>query len=165
MRALQYRTIGSRPELVEVPDPEPGPGQVLLKVTAAGVCHSDEHIMSLPAELYSFGLPLTLGHEGAGEVVALGDGASWREDHGGSGLTDFGVTDHRGPHRVLRESHALASLETERPDPQLREDRVRAPVPDEVELDPTVREREPLASSFAIWRTGDMKRHWLIQSS
>ena len=76
MRALQYRTIGSRPELVEVPDPEPGPGQVLLKVTAAGVCHSDEHIMSLPAELYSFGLPLTLGHEGAGEVVALGDGAT-----------------------------------------------------------------------------------------
>ncbi|MFT3853221.1 MAG: NAD(P)-dependent alcohol dehydrogenase [Ilumatobacteraceae bacterium] len=76
MRALQYRTIGSRPELVEVPDPEPGPGQVLLRVTAAGVCHSDEHVMSMPAEAYTFGLPLTLGHEGAGEVIALGDGAT-----------------------------------------------------------------------------------------
>ena len=76
MRALQYRTIGSRPELVELPDPEPGPGQVLLRVTAAGVCHSDEHVMSMPAEGFPFPLPLTLGHEGAGEVVALGDGAT-----------------------------------------------------------------------------------------
>jgi len=76
MRALQYRTIGARPELVEVPKPAPGAGQVLLRVTAAGVCHSDEHIMAMPAEAYTFGLPLTLGHEGAGEVVALGDGAT-----------------------------------------------------------------------------------------
>ena len=76
MRALQYRTIGSRPELVEVPDPEPRPGEVLLRVTAAGVCHSDEHVMQMPAEHFPFPLPLTLGHEGAGEVVALGDGAT-----------------------------------------------------------------------------------------
>jgi alcohol dehydrogenase, propanol-preferring len=76
MRALQYRTIGSRPELVDDPDPQAGPGQVLLRVTAAGVCHSDEHVMAMPAEQYTFGLPLTLGHEGAGEVVALGEGAT-----------------------------------------------------------------------------------------
>lgn len=59
-----------------MPDAEPGPGQVLLRVTAAGACHSDLHIMSMPAEAYTFGLPLTLGHEGAGEVVALGEGAA-----------------------------------------------------------------------------------------
>ena len=37
MRAVQYRTIGSCPEVVEVPTPEPGPGQVRLRVTAAGL--------------------------------------------------------------------------------------------------------------------------------
>lgn len=79
MKALQYRTIGSRPEVVEVATPVPGPGQVLLKVTAAGVCHSDEFVMSLDAETYqAYGwpLPLTLGHEGAGVVHSLGDGVT-----------------------------------------------------------------------------------------
>lgn len=76
MKALQYREIGSRPVVVEIPDPEIGPGQVLLKVTAAGVCHSDEFIMGLPADQYVYGLPLTLGHEGAGVVEAVGDGVT-----------------------------------------------------------------------------------------
>lgn len=76
MKALQYRTIGSAPEVVEIDTPEPGPGQVLLKVTAAGVCHSDEFIMSLPEEQYVYGLPLTLGHEGAGIVHAVGAGVT-----------------------------------------------------------------------------------------
>ncbi|MFJ4895274.1 NAD(P)-dependent alcohol dehydrogenase [Streptomyces sp. NPDC088788] len=76
MKALQYRTIGAAPEVVTVPDPEPGPGQVLLKVTAAGVCHSDIAVMSWPAESFPYALPLTLGHEGAGTVAALGDGVS-----------------------------------------------------------------------------------------
>ncbi|MFD0687589.1 NAD(P)-dependent alcohol dehydrogenase [Actinomadura fibrosa] len=72
MKAVQYRTIGTAPEVVTVPDPEPGPGEVLLKVTAAGVCHSDIAVMSWPE--VPFPLPLTLGHEGAGTVAALGDG-------------------------------------------------------------------------------------------
>ncbi|MFG3104878.1 NAD(P)-dependent alcohol dehydrogenase [Streptomyces sp. NPDC048182] len=74
MKALQYRTVGAPPEVVTVPDPEPGPGQVLLKVTAAGVCHSDIGVMSRPAEDFPFPLPLTLGHEGVGTVAALGAG-------------------------------------------------------------------------------------------
>jgi propanol-preferring alcohol dehydrogenase len=76
MKALQYRTIGAAPEVVTVPDPEPGPGQVLLKVTAAGVCHSDIAVMSWPAENFPYELPLTLGHEGVGTVAALGAGVS-----------------------------------------------------------------------------------------
>jgi propanol-preferring alcohol dehydrogenase len=76
MRAVQYRTIGSGPEVVEVPTPEPGPGEVRLRVTAAGLCHSDWFVMDLPEEQYAYGLPLTLGHEGAGVVDALGDGVS-----------------------------------------------------------------------------------------
>lgn len=76
MKALQYRTIGAPPEVVTVPDPEPGPGQVLLKVTAAGVCHSDIAVMSWPAEGFPYELPLTLGHEGVGTVAALGAGVT-----------------------------------------------------------------------------------------
>lgn len=71
MRALQYTAIGKPPEIREVSVPEPGPGEVLLKMTAAGVCHSDEYFMSLPAEKFTFELPLTLGHEGAGIVAGL----------------------------------------------------------------------------------------------
>ncbi|QLJ02618.1 NAD(P)-dependent alcohol dehydrogenase [Streptomyces sp. NEAU-sy36] len=76
MKALQYRTVGAAPEVVTVPDPEPGPGQVLLKVTAAGVCHSDIAVMSWPAENFPYPLPLTLGHEGVGTVAALGAGVT-----------------------------------------------------------------------------------------
>ncbi len=77
MKALQYTKVGSHPEVVEIEKPSPGPGQVLLRVTAAGVCHSDEYVMSLSEEDYTaqgYPLPLTLGHEGAGIVEELGEG-------------------------------------------------------------------------------------------
>ncbi|MFB7763256.1 MULTISPECIES: NAD(P)-dependent alcohol dehydrogenase [Streptomyces] len=76
MRAVQYREIGAAPQVVTVPDPEPGPGQVLLKVSAAGVCHSDIAVMEWPAENFPYALPQTLGHEGAGVVAALGEGVT-----------------------------------------------------------------------------------------
>ena len=74
MRAVQYREIGGGPELVEIDVPEPGPGQIRLKVTAAGLCHSDWAVMTRSAEQYEYGLPLTLGHEAAGTVDKLGAG-------------------------------------------------------------------------------------------
>lgn len=74
MKALQYVTIGQPPEIREVERPEPGPGEVLLEVTAAGACHSDEFIMGLSEEEFIFPLPLTLGHEGVGKVAELGSG-------------------------------------------------------------------------------------------
>ncbi|SMH46460.1 alcohol dehydrogenase, propanol-preferring [Rathayibacter oskolensis] len=76
MRAVQYREIGAEPVVVDVDKPTPGPGQVLLRVTAAGLCHSDSFVMGLPEEQYTYGLPLTLGHEGAGVVAELGDGVT-----------------------------------------------------------------------------------------
>jgi propanol-preferring alcohol dehydrogenase len=76
MKALQYVEIGQRPRLVEVAKPTAGPGQIVLQVTAAGACHSDEFVMSLPAEAYTYGLPLTLGHEGAGIVHQIGAGVT-----------------------------------------------------------------------------------------
>ncbi|BAJ74491.1 Zn-dependent alcohol dehydrogenase [Microbacterium testaceum StLB037] len=74
MKAVQYREIGKGPEVVDIEEPHAGPGQVRLKVTAAGLCHSDWFVMDLPEEQYTYGLPLTLGHEGAGVVDELGEG-------------------------------------------------------------------------------------------
>lgn len=52
----------------------PKAGEVLVKLTASGMCHSDEHLVTgdLP-----FALPTIGGHEGAGVVEAVGDGVSW----------------------------------------------------------------------------------------
>jgi NDMA-dependent alcohol dehydrogenase len=52
----------------------PGPGEVLVKLAASGLCHSDEHVVTgdIP-----FDLPLIGGHEGAGVVEAVGADVSW----------------------------------------------------------------------------------------
>lgn len=76
MKAVQYREVGAAPEVVEIPKPAPGPGQVLLQVTAAGLCHSDMFVMGLRSEELMFPLPLTLGHEGVGTVAELGAGVA-----------------------------------------------------------------------------------------
>ncbi|WP_328430963.1 NAD(P)-dependent alcohol dehydrogenase [Streptomyces sp. NBC_00453] len=76
MKAVQYRRVGHVPEVVEVPVPEPGPGQVLLRVTAAGLCHSDLAVMGWPEEQFPYPLPMTLGHEGVGTVAAVGSGVT-----------------------------------------------------------------------------------------
>ncbi len=70
MRAVVY----DRPkhfEVRELPVPEPGRGEVLLKILVAGVCGTDAHL-----HLGEFGptYPLTPGHEFVGEVVAVGEG-------------------------------------------------------------------------------------------
>ena len=75
MRAFQLVQAQQPPELREVPVPEPGPGQVLVKVGGAGACHSDLHLMKAPSELLGR-LPFTLGHENAGWVEKLGPGAT-----------------------------------------------------------------------------------------
>jgi alcohol dehydrogenase, propanol-preferring len=75
MRALQLTAWKSPPELREVPNPEPGPGQVVVRIAAAGACHSDLHLMhDFDAGLLPFGLPFTLGHENAGFVEVVGAG-------------------------------------------------------------------------------------------
>lgn len=56
-----------------VPQPEPGPGEVLVRVGAAGACHSDLHLIETPPAGGAT-LPMTLGHEVSGWVEALGPG-------------------------------------------------------------------------------------------
>jgi propanol-preferring alcohol dehydrogenase len=69
VRALQL-TKPSVLELVEIPDPTPGPDEVVVQVGGAGLCHSDLHVLALPFEV--FPLPLTLGHEVSGHVATVG---------------------------------------------------------------------------------------------
>ena len=81
MRAVRLEAWGQTPVLRELPVPEPGPGQVLVRVEAAGLCRSDLHVMDAPAGRLPYRLPFTLGHEIAGTVAALGAGvdAGWQE--------------------------------------------------------------------------------------
>jgi alcohol dehydrogenase, propanol-preferring len=75
MRAIRMTRWRSAPELCEVEEPTPGPGEVLLRVGGAGLCHSDLHLMHWPPGELPYDLPFTLGHEVAGTVAALGAGA------------------------------------------------------------------------------------------
>ena len=74
MRAMVLER--SRAPLVarEIPDPVPGPGQVLLRVRACAVCRTDLHVVD--GELHDPKLPLVLGHEVVATVAARGDGAT-----------------------------------------------------------------------------------------
>ncbi len=74
MRAMILTKIGEPLRPVEVPDPRPGPGQVLLKVHACGVCRTDLHVID--GELPDPKLPLIIGHQIVGSVVALGEGVT-----------------------------------------------------------------------------------------
>jgi alcohol dehydrogenase, propanol-preferring len=76
MRAFQFVEFQKPAELREVPVPEPGPGQVLIRIGGAGACHSDLHILEAPAGSRPFKLPFTLGHENAGWVEKLGPGTT-----------------------------------------------------------------------------------------
>ena len=72
MRAVRY--TGPRQPLVlaEVPRRDPGPGELLVRVTAAGICHTELHFLS---GLLDLGVaPITLGHEVVGRVEAVGAG-------------------------------------------------------------------------------------------
>lgn len=61
---------------MEVPDPTPGPGEVVIKVAASGACHSDLHVLWDMDVSAVWELPMTLGHENAGWVHSLGAGVT-----------------------------------------------------------------------------------------
>ena len=73
MRAMVLERQREPLRLVELPDPEPGLGQVLLSVAACGVCRTDLHIVD--GELSEPKLPLVLGHQIVGTVAGAGEGA------------------------------------------------------------------------------------------
>jgi propanol-preferring alcohol dehydrogenase len=70
MRAMVLRAPGSLLELADVPIPRPGPGQVLVRVHACGVCRTDLHI--LDGELCGIRSPVIPGHEIVGIAIEVG---------------------------------------------------------------------------------------------
>lgn len=73
MKAVRFTGPGRAPIIEDVPIPQPGPGQVLVKIGGAGVCHSDLHVLDhgvVGAAAF------TLGHENAGWVAGLGAGVT-----------------------------------------------------------------------------------------
>jgi alcohol dehydrogenase, propanol-preferring len=67
MRAMVLEATGRPLAERELPDPEPGPGQLLLRVRACGVCRTDLHVFD--GELPDPKLPLVLGHQVVGETA------------------------------------------------------------------------------------------------
>jgi alcohol dehydrogenase, propanol-preferring len=78
MRAAVLREIGKPITIEEVATPSPGAGEVLIRVEACGVCHSDLHLADGDWDLLRpiTKVPLILGHEVAGTVAALGEGVT-----------------------------------------------------------------------------------------
>lgn len=73
MQAVRFVGVGQSAHVADVPKPEPSPGQVVIGIGGAGVCHSDLHIME---EDFGFRGEFTLGHENAGWVARLGAGVT-----------------------------------------------------------------------------------------
>ncbi|NPD87691.1 MAG: alcohol dehydrogenase catalytic domain-containing protein [Asgard group archaeon] len=74
MKAVQLIEIDKDLENREIPTPEPKPDEVLIRIKAAGICHSDVHYRDGISFVGS--LPITLGHEVAGEIEKLGSNVS-----------------------------------------------------------------------------------------
>jgi alcohol dehydrogenase, propanol-preferring len=74
MKAAVVPHLGAKLEIQEVPIPEPGPGQVLIRMRASGVCHTDIHAANgdWPVKPTT---PFIPGHEGVGIITELGPGA------------------------------------------------------------------------------------------
>ncbi|AOV16457.1 alcohol dehydrogenase [Acidihalobacter aeolianus] len=75
MKAMVLEAIGEPLREVERPNPEPGPGQVLLKVETCAICRTDLHLVD--GELPDIPLPIVPGHEIVGHVVRCGPGADF----------------------------------------------------------------------------------------
>lgn len=74
MHAARLVEIGEPLEIAELGIPQPSTGEILVRVRAAGICSSDIHYQDGRSKVTR--LPITLGHEIAGEVAACGEGAT-----------------------------------------------------------------------------------------
>lgn len=74
MRAMLLDAPGRPLRLAHIPVPSPGPGEVVVRVEACGVCRTDLHVVD--GELPEPKLPLVPGHEIVGRIAALGEGVA-----------------------------------------------------------------------------------------
>ena len=130
MQAYQLVEWQQAPELRDVDVPEPGPGEVLIKVGGAGACHSDLHVMEWPAGTLPYELPFTLGHENAGWIEAVGPGVTgWDVGAGVAVYGPWGCGRCRACRTTLEtlcERGARDRRRGRRPRPRRRDGRVHA---------------------------------------
>ena len=91
MRAMILESQRQPLRLVDIPEPVPGPEQILIKVSTCGVCRTDLHIVD--GDLTKPKLPLVPGHQIVGTVAALGPGAEGFEPGDRVGVPWLGWTD------------------------------------------------------------------------
>jgi alcohol dehydrogenase, propanol-preferring len=91
MRAMVLERVGEPLRLREIADPVAGPGQVVLRVHACGVCRTDLHVVD--GELPEPKLPLVIGHQIVGTVAAAGPGARRFQPGDRVGVPWLGWTD------------------------------------------------------------------------
>src|SRR5215216_1579674 len=91
MRAMVLESVGEPLVERELPDPEPAEGQVLIEVSACGVCRTDLHIVD--GELTEPKLPLVPGHQIVGRVIGAGEGAERFAEGDRIGVPWLGWTD------------------------------------------------------------------------
>ncbi|MBK6961961.1 MAG: NAD(P)-dependent alcohol dehydrogenase [Gammaproteobacteria bacterium] len=87
MKATRFIEVGQPIQLVDLPDPDVGPTDVLVRIAGAGVCHSDLHVID--GEVGVRQKPITLGHENAGIVERVGSLVT--EVKPGDGVAVFGA--------------------------------------------------------------------------
>ncbi|XSG84661.1 MAG: zinc-dependent alcohol dehydrogenase family protein [Methylohalobius sp. ZOD2] len=90
MRAMLLERPGAPLRLIEREIPRPGPGQILIKVKACGVCRTDLHVVD--GDLPDPKLPLIPGHEIVGEVDSMGEGVDWLREGQRVGIPWLGHT-------------------------------------------------------------------------
>jgi alcohol dehydrogenase, propanol-preferring len=88
---MVFERPGAPLELRDVPVPEPGPGELLIRVHVCGVCRTDLHVVD--GELPDPKLPLIPGHQIVGRVVALGEGCTRHAEGDRVGVPWLGATD------------------------------------------------------------------------
>src|SRR5581483_9531798 len=108
MRAIQISKPGGPFELVERDIPQPGPGQVRLKVLACGVCHSD--VLTKEGHMPGIQYPRVPGHEVVGTIDAVGVGVTHLKTGQRAGVGWHGG--HCGVCENCRRGDLFACLET-----------------------------------------------------
>ncbi|MFF8788997.1 NADP-dependent oxidoreductase [Streptomyces sp. NPDC015125] len=117
MRAVAVSAFGEKPQLMDLPQPEPGPGEVLVRLSAAGLNPVDWKIADgMFGDAVPAAFPLVMGSDGAGEVLAIGNGVRrftvgdavfgqfQRPEQGGGSYCELAVADES------RLAHAARSV-------------------------------------------------------
>jgi threonine dehydrogenase-like Zn-dependent dehydrogenase len=104
MKAIAKTRPAFGAEIIEMPEPRPGEGELLVRIGACGICGSDLHLYEweLGADRMAGQMPFVMGHEPAGDVVAVGARVTGFKPGDRVALDPFGHCGNCGPCRAGR---------------------------------------------------------------